>query len=206
MVLASPLVIFAAAVMYLVEFFADKIPGVDTGWDTVHTFIRIPAGALLAAGAVGSVNPAVAVAAALLGGGMANPVPCHQSRHQRPHQHFTGTIHQLDGIRHRRCDGLGGIWAALHHPWLFLVLLLAFVLLAIWLLPKLWQGIRRYSALSGDCLASSSPPGMTSAPAPFPVTSIIRKDHAPLISGHVGFGQVILVRKALPVRLSPHLL
>ena len=55
----------------LVEFFADKIPGVDNGWDTVHTFIRIPIGALLAAAAVGEVNPSIAIAAALLGGGMA---------------------------------------------------------------------------------------------------------------------------------------
>uniref|UniRef100_UPI000A56D548 DUF4126 domain-containing protein n=1 Tax=Desulfosarcina cetonica TaxID=90730 RepID=UPI000A56D548 len=55
-VLANPLVIGAAGVMYVVEFFADKMPGVDTGWDTIHTFIRIPA-ALLAAGAVGDVDP-----------------------------------------------------------------------------------------------------------------------------------------------------
>ncbi len=52
-VLASPLVIGAAGLMYGVEFFADKTPGVDSGWDALHTFIRIPAGALLAAGAVG---------------------------------------------------------------------------------------------------------------------------------------------------------
>ena len=70
-ILANPIVIFAAGFMYLVEFVADKIPGVDTGWDTLHTFIRIPAGALLAMGAVGEVNPAFSLAAAILGGGMA---------------------------------------------------------------------------------------------------------------------------------------
>ncbi|HPE72932.1 MAG TPA: DUF4126 domain-containing protein, partial [Candidatus Competibacter sp.] len=48
--LSHPLVLGAAAVMYCIEFFADKVPGVDTGWDTLHTFVRIPAGALLAAG------------------------------------------------------------------------------------------------------------------------------------------------------------
>ncbi len=57
--------------MYFVEFFADKTPGVDTGWDALHTFIRIPAGAALAAGAVGELNPAVEVAAAIIGGGVA---------------------------------------------------------------------------------------------------------------------------------------
>ena len=48
-VLQDPMVIAAAGCMYAVEFFADKIPGVDTGWDGLHTFIRIPAGAMLAA-------------------------------------------------------------------------------------------------------------------------------------------------------------
>jgi hypothetical protein len=63
-VLANPIVIGAACLMFAVEFIADKMPGVDTGWDTIHTFIRIPAGALLAAGAVGELNPAVSLAAA----------------------------------------------------------------------------------------------------------------------------------------------
>jgi len=70
-ILMNPLVIGAAGLMYIVEFIADKMPGVDTGWDTLHTFIRIPAGVLMAAGAVGDVNPALAVAAGILGGGLA---------------------------------------------------------------------------------------------------------------------------------------
>jgi hypothetical protein len=53
----DPLVILAAGFMYCVEFFADKTPGVDTAWDALHTFIRIPAGAMLTAGAVGDVAP-----------------------------------------------------------------------------------------------------------------------------------------------------
>lgn len=62
-VLENPMVIMAAAMMYMIEFFADKIPGVDTGWDVVHTFIRIPAGALMAAGAVGEMDPAMGLVA-----------------------------------------------------------------------------------------------------------------------------------------------
>jgi hypothetical protein len=49
-IVADPMVMAAAGLMYFIEFFADKVPGVDTGWDTIHTFIRIPAGAMLAAG------------------------------------------------------------------------------------------------------------------------------------------------------------
>jgi len=63
-ILSDPLVLAAAALMYAVEFFADKVPGVDTGWDAIHTFVRIPAGALLAAGAVAEVGPAAELAAA----------------------------------------------------------------------------------------------------------------------------------------------
>ena len=70
-VLANPAVITIAVVMYFVEFFADKIPYVDSGWDAVHTFIRVPAGALLAARALGPTNPALEVVAALAGGSVA---------------------------------------------------------------------------------------------------------------------------------------
>ena len=71
LILQDPMVIGAATLMYFVEFFADKTPGVDTGWDTIHTFIRIPAGVMLAAGAVGDVNPAMVITAGILGGGVA---------------------------------------------------------------------------------------------------------------------------------------
>jgi hypothetical protein len=67
-VLAHPWVIGAAGLMYLVEFFVDKVPGLDTAWDTLHTLIRIPAGALLAAGAFGQADPALMVTAGILGG------------------------------------------------------------------------------------------------------------------------------------------
>ena len=68
---ADPIVITIAIVMYCVEFFADKIPYLDTVWDLAHTFIRIPAGAVLAYSAVGDVNPPTQLAALLLGGGVA---------------------------------------------------------------------------------------------------------------------------------------
>jgi hypothetical protein len=142
-VLGSPLVIGASAIMYLVEFFADKVPGVDTGWDTIHTFIRIPAGALLAAAAVGPVNPALAVAAALVGGGMA--AVSHATKagtrvlintSPEPFTNWAASLTEDVMV-------MGGIWAALHHPWFFLGFLIAFILLAIWLLPKIWQGMKK---------------------------------------------------------------
>jgi TldD protein len=69
--LAHPWVLGISGLLFVTEFFADKIPGVDTLWDIVHTFIRIPGGALLAAGAVAGGDPGLALAAALLGGTVA---------------------------------------------------------------------------------------------------------------------------------------
>src|SRR5438132_1489468 len=66
--LRHPWVIGAAGFMLLMEFLVDKLPAVDTAWDAIHTFIRIPAGALLAAGATGDTLSALTIAAGLLGG------------------------------------------------------------------------------------------------------------------------------------------
>ena len=70
-VLTSWWIIGIATALYLVEFFADKIPYVDSTWDAIHTFIRIPAGAVLAATAFGDFDRSVQVVALLLGGGLA---------------------------------------------------------------------------------------------------------------------------------------
>ena len=77
-VLQHPWVLGAAGVMLAIEFLADKIPLVDSLWDAAHSFIRIPAGAVLAAAALGEHDPALAVVAAILGahflrGGMSRP-------------------------------------------------------------------------------------------------------------------------------------
>lgn len=145
-VLANPLVIGAACLMYAVEFIADKTPGVDTGWDTIHTFIRIPAGALLAAGAVGDVNPAVSLAAAILGGSLAAGTHGLKAGTRllintspEPFSNWVVSIAEDVLV-------IGGIWTAVNHPWLFLVLLFLFILLMIWLLPKVWRGIRMLAA------------------------------------------------------------
>jgi hypothetical protein len=70
-ILQNPLVLAGAFVLFVVEFVADKIPAVDTLWDAVHTFIRIPAGAALAAGALGADSATWSLLAALAGGTLA---------------------------------------------------------------------------------------------------------------------------------------
>ena len=142
-ILTHPLVLGAAGLMYLVEFCADKMPGVDTGWDAFHTFIRIPAGALLAAGAVGDVNPAVALAAGILGAGMATASHATKAGGRviintspEPFTNWVTSISEDIAV-------IVGVWTALQYPWIFVVLLALFILLLVWLLPKIWRGIMK---------------------------------------------------------------
>lgn len=142
-VVANPLVMGVAGLMYCIEFFADKVPGVDTAWDALHTFIRIPAGAMLAAGAIGELNPAVEIAAALAGGAMA--AGSHATKagtrvlinsSPEPFTNWATSLGEDVAV-------ITGVWAMLHHPLLFLVALLLFIVLMIWLLPKIWQGVKK---------------------------------------------------------------
>lgn len=141
-ILENPLVIAAAGFMYAVEFFADKVPGVDTSWDALHTFIRIPAGALLAAGAVGDVSPVMELAAAIVGGSLATTSHATKAGTRMLINTSPEPVSNWGASIGEDLLVLGGLWTALNHPVLFLVLLAVFILLAIWLLPKLWRLIK----------------------------------------------------------------
>jgi len=141
-ILQGPLVIAAAGFMYCVEFVADKMPGVDTGWDSMHTFIRIPLGAVLAVGAVGDVSPAMSLAAAIAGGGIAAGTHAFKAGSRvlintspEPFTNWTASV--LEDV-----SVIAGLWTALNHPVLFIILFIGFVLLMIWLLPRLWRSIK----------------------------------------------------------------
>lgn len=145
-IIADPMVLMAAGFMYCVEFFADKIPGVDTGWDTLHTFVRIPAGAALAAGAVGDMNGAVVLAAALVGGSLSATSHALKAGGRvmintspEPVTNWTASISEDLVV-------FGGLWAALNYPIAFLIGLVLFVALVIWLLPKIWRGVKKVFA------------------------------------------------------------
>ncbi len=151
---AAPMVMAAAGFMYLAEFFADKMPGIDTGWDAIHTFIRIPSGALLAAGAVGEVSAAAQLAAALIGGSISAGTHATKAGSRalintspEPFSNWAASVSEDILV-------IGGLWAALHYPVLFLLLLAAFLLAIIWLLPKLWQGVRKMFHILGRILGN----------------------------------------------------
>lgn len=143
MVVTDPLVMFAAGLMYCVEFFVDKTPGVDTAWDSIHTFIRIPAGAILAMATVGETSQAVELAAFLLGGTVAAGSHLTKAGSRvmintspEPVSNWTASVLEDVAV-------IGGLWTALNHPVLFLVLLLVFIIFMIWFLPRLWRAIKK---------------------------------------------------------------
>jgi hypothetical protein len=145
-VLSSPLVMAAAGLMYVVEFFTDKVPGVDTAWDTLQTFVRIPAGAILAAGAVSDVGPAAELAAGLVGGTLATGSHATKAGSRvminaspEPFTNWAASVGEDVAV-------VAGLWTALNHPWLFLGLLAGFILLMAWLLPKIWRGVKKVFA------------------------------------------------------------
>lgn len=142
-ILQHPMVLTAAGLMFAVEFCADKIPGLDTTWDAIHTFIRIPAGALLAAGAIAEVNPDLSVAAAIVGGVIAAGSHVTKSGtrvliNASPEPFSTWFASLTEDIA-----VMGGIWLALTHPYIFLVCFILFIVLMVWLLPRIWGGIKK---------------------------------------------------------------
>ena len=139
--LAHPAVLGASGLMTMVEFGADKLPWLDSLWDVVHTLIRIPAGAALAAAVFGASDASIAAAAAILGGGITAGT------------HFTKaggramlntSPEPLSNWAASLSEDLlvpSGLWLALAHPALFLVLLAVFAIVAVLLLGVIVRGV-----------------------------------------------------------------
>jgi hypothetical protein len=177
-ILSDPSVLLAAGAMFVAEFFADKVPGVDSIWDGVHTFIRIPAGALMAMGSVGDIGPLGDTVVALLGGSVAAATHLTKASTRimintspEPFTNWIASVTEDLGV-------VGGLLLALKHPAVFLVALALFFLFLIWLLPKLWHGIRRvFGALRrhfgggrGEAPPLQLPPAKAARPALGPPT------------------------------------
>lgn len=150
MVVTDPLVMTAAGLMYCVEFFADKTPGVDTAWDSLHTFIRIPLGAILAMSAVGDTTPAVELAAFLAGGSLTAATHATKAGSRVMINTSPEPVSNWFTSLAEDILVIGGIWTALTHPWVFVVFLGLFIILMVWLLPKIWRGIKRIVATLKD--------------------------------------------------------
>jgi hypothetical protein len=136
-VLASPWVLGVAAVLFALNFLADKIPYVDSINDLLHTFVRVPAGALLAYGAAGGLSPELAMIAGLLGGTLAAGTHVAKTGSRAlintSPEPFSNIAASLAGD----VSVVGGLALAIVHPITFLCLLALFIALLVWLLPKL---------------------------------------------------------------------
>lgn len=162
-ILQNPAVLIAAAFMYCVEFFADKIPGVDTVWDAIHSFIRIPAGAMLAAATLAPISPEAELIGLLLGGTLAAGTHFTKAGSRvvintspEPVTNWTASIGEDLMV-------IAGLWTALNYPILFIVLLVAFVALVIWLAPKVWRGVKRVFAKIRSWFSKTDPDAQTDA-------------------------------------------
>lgn len=135
-------VIGVAAVMYAIEFLADKVPVVDSVWDAIHTFIRVPAGALLAASAFAHYPAPVKIVAFLLGGSMA------LASHGTKAAVRVAVNHSPEPVSNIVVSGLEDffVFAAtlilVWQPVVILVAALVFAVFAAWMAPKLMRAIR----------------------------------------------------------------
>jgi hypothetical protein len=147
--LQHPLMLSASGAMLVVEFFADKIPGVDTLWDLLHTLLRIPAGAALAGAVFGADQATAATVAAVLGGTLA------ATSHLAKASTRAAVNTSPEPFSNIGLSLLGdatvplALWLAWAHPWLFLPLLmlaLVVMLATLWMLGRfLRQWLKRAS-------------------------------------------------------------
>jgi hypothetical protein len=141
--LAHPLVIGASGFMATVELFADKLPWLDTLWDGLQTFIRIPAGAALAAGVFGDSGAGVAIAAALLGGSVTAATHFSKAGARAAANTSPEPFSNLGLSFAEDALVVGGTWLAVQHPAVFLVALAVFLVMAVLLVGWLVRGFRR---------------------------------------------------------------
>ena len=143
-------VIATAAALYAIEFVADKIPVLDSIWDAVHTFIRVPAGAVMAASAFANFDPSVRAAALLAGGTLAlgshgTKASVRVAANHSPEPFSNIVLSVLEDI-----FTVGLAILAAFHPVVILCIIGVFVLLMIWLAPKVYRSLRRMIAQLGS--------------------------------------------------------
>jgi hypothetical protein len=151
-VLANPWVLGVALALYVVEFCADKIPYVDTVWDAVHTFVRVPAGAVLAYGATAQLDPAARTVALLAGGGLAlsshaTKATLRAAANVSPEPFSNWALSITEDV-----VAVAAIVLAVVKPLAVLFVILVFLLVAAWLLPKIVRRLRRLITRAGEIL------------------------------------------------------
>jgi hypothetical protein len=136
-------IIGIAGGLYIVEFVADKVPYVDSVWDVVHTFIRVPAGAVMAYAAMAEMDPSVAVISGLLGGGLAlsshgTKAALRAGANLSPEPVSNWVLSIVEDI-----IAVVGAFLAVFAPILIAIILVIFIMFFLWFAPKVFRAIRR---------------------------------------------------------------
>ena len=163
-VLSDPVIIGVAGFLYLIGFFADKIPWVDTAWDSVHTFIRPVGAAALAVTALGNTNPAFEIVAALLAGGMA--LTAHVAKagtrlvantSPEPFSNIGLSLAEAGAV-------FAGLGLSVWNPLVALIVAVVFTGVVVTVLPRLLRGIRAKLWLAWRKLNCPPEDGLETAP------------------------------------------
>ena len=144
--LAHPVVLGASGFMVFVEFFADKIPGLDSLWDVVHTVIRIPAGAGLAAGVFGADSGSMALVAALMGGTLAATSHAAKATTRAAINTSPEPFSNVGASLVEDSMVPAGLWLAIAHPLVFVIVLVLMLVLSVWLIRICWRFLRQLFA------------------------------------------------------------
>ncbi|MDQ3253008.1 MAG: DUF4126 domain-containing protein [Acidobacteriota bacterium] len=139
-------VIGIALALYAVEFVADKVPYVDSMWDAAHTFIRVPAGAVLALAATTDLSPSIQIVALLLGGTLAlsthgTKATVRAAANTSPEPFSNWTLSVVEDV-----FVIGASILTVLHPVVMLVVILIFLIILAWILPKVIRRLRRMVA------------------------------------------------------------
>lgn len=136
-------IIGVAGFLYAVEFFADKIPYLDSVWDVIHTFIRVPAGVIVAYAATNDLDPSIAIPATLIGGGLAlsshgTKAAARLGANLSPEPFSNWVLSIVEDI-----IAIGGAILAVFAPAVIAVVLVLFVIFFLWFFPKVIRAFRR---------------------------------------------------------------
>jgi hypothetical protein len=141
-IIQNPWILGLAGALFVIEFLADKIPVVDSVWDSIQSFIRIPTGALLAALALGNHDPVWMAAAGLLGGTLTAGTQVAKSGSRAFINTSPEPFSNIAASFGEDVLVALGLWAAITHPLMFIVILGLFILFLAWFLPKIFRSVR----------------------------------------------------------------
>ena len=161
--LANPVVLGASGFMVFVEFFADKIPGLDSLWDVVHTVIRIPAGAALAAGVFSADSAAMSLVAALVGGTLASTSFAAKATSRAAINTSPEPFSNIGTSLVEDSLVPAGLWLAVAHPFVFMPLLLAVLVLSVWLIRRCWRFLKQLFTRVTRIFSGKPDPGLPPA-------------------------------------------